>query len=94
MIRLGDLQQTQFASDIDSQSEVVPLFSSHGETTKYEPFADSPPLGDTRLDPLLGSPLGSLLAPLRNAESWTKQNAGLSWNIYYTLLYQHATPTE
>ena len=39
LIRLGDLQQTQFASDIDSQSEVVPLFSSHGETTKYEPFA-------------------------------------------------------
>ncbi|MDC0429116.1 carbohydrate porin [Phycisphaerales bacterium] len=94
LIRLGDLQQTQFASDIDSQSEVVPLFSSHGETTKYEPFADSPPLGDTRLDPLLGSPLGSLLAPLRNAESWTKQNAGLSWNIYYTLLYQHATRTN
>ena len=93
-IRLGDLQQTQFAANIDAESGVTPLFPCPAETTTYVPFAEAPPLGVTDLDPLLPSPLAAPLAPLRNGESWTKQNMGLTWNIYYTLLYQHATRTN
>lgn len=94
VIRLGNRQQTQFAADIDTQSGVTPFIPFRDEPTKYEPFADAPPLGITDLNPLLGSPLAAPLAPLRNGESWTKQNMGLTWNIYYTLLYQHATRTN
>ncbi|MFB0985041.1 MAG: carbohydrate porin [Phycisphaerales bacterium] len=94
MIRLGDRQQTQAAADIDTQSGVTPLLPCPDQMTKYEPLAEAPPLGITDLNPLLPSPLATLLAPLRNGESWTKKNMGLSWNIYYTLLYQHATRTN
>lgn len=44
-------------------------------------------------DTLFGDPLKSLLAPLRDGAAWTKENLGLTWNVYNTLLYQHATRT-
>ena len=55
------------------------------------PAASAGSLAET--DPLFGDPLAGILRPLREGEAWTKENHGLSWNIYYTLLYQHATRT-
>ena len=58
-----------------------------------QPVPNPEPESEPTNGALFGDPLKPILAPLRDGAEWTKENLGLSWNIYSTLLYQHATRT-
>ena len=85
---------TQYAADITLMEGVRPLFPPPEQFTELDLFHPIPqPLNAPTEAPLLGSPLEMVMAPVRNTEEWTQDNLGLSWNIYYTLLWQGATRT-
>ncbi len=84
----------QYASDITVMDGVKPLLPFHPAATPFEPFKTQlGPLGEQDLDPIFSDPLEPLMRPIRNTELWTRDNLGITWNIYYTLLYQNATRT-
>ena len=84
----------QYAADITLMTGIRPLFPLPEKTTDLNPWAPTPnPLNQSSPDALLGDPLEPLMRPIRNTEQWTQDNLGLTWNIYYTLLYQGATRT-
>ena len=85
---------TQYAADITLMEGVPPFIPFRKEVTAWDPFAPTPlPVNSPKMKPLLPDPLEIFMRPLRNTEAWTQENLGLSWNIYYTLLYQYATRT-
>lgn len=85
---------TQFAADVTLMEGVDPLFPFRKKPTAWDPFAPRPlPVNHDKMKPLLPDPLEIFMRPIRNSEAWTQDNLGLSWNIYYTLLYQYATRT-
>ena len=85
---------TQYAADITLMEGVTPLFPLRKQLTPWDPFAPTPtPVNQPKIDPLLPDPLEILMRPIRNSEAWTQDNLGISWNIYYTLLYQYASRT-
>ena len=88
------MEGTQFAADITLMDGVSPLFPVREKPTSWNPFAPTPtPVNQPDIDPLLPDPLEIFMRPIRNSEAWTQDNLGLSWNIYYTLLYQYASRT-
>lgn len=85
---------TQYAADITLMEGVPPFIPFREKVTAWDPFAPTPlPVNSPNMKPLLPDPLEIFMRPLRNSEAWTQDNLGLSWNIYYTLLYQYATRT-
>ena len=73
---------------------IKPLLPFQTSPTSWQPFQVQPaPIGQQDSDPVFGDPLEPLLRPIRNTQLWTQENAGITWNIYYTLLYQTATRT-
>ena len=84
----------QYASDITVMDGVKPLLPFRSTATPFEPFKTQPgPIGEQELEPVFDDPLEPLMRPIRNTELWTRDNLGITWNIYYTLLYQSATRT-
>ncbi|MAH66236.1 MAG: hypothetical protein CMJ27_07575 [Phycisphaerae bacterium] len=85
--RLADLERTRQAADADPDGGSGPWFSSRGPTSPLD--LDAP--RTEPLDPLFPDPLEPVVRPLRNLDDWTRGELGLEWNVYYTLLYQHAS---
>ncbi|MCP4893680.1 MAG: hypothetical protein GY911_07680, partial [Actinomycetales bacterium] len=85
--RLADLERTRYAADGDPDGGADPFFPSRGPASPLDATAPR----SEPLDPLFPDPLEPLVRPLGNIADWTRDEIGLEWNVYYTLLYQHAS---
>ncbi|MCP4795761.1 MAG: hypothetical protein GY885_06335, partial [Phycisphaeraceae bacterium] len=85
--RLADVDRTRYAADGNPDGGSEPFFPFQEAASPLDlDAARSEPL-----DPLFPDPLGPLVRPLRNIADWTSKEIGLEWDVFYTLLYQHAS---
>ncbi|MAB72182.1 MAG: hypothetical protein CMJ54_06710 [Planctomycetaceae bacterium] len=85
--RLADVDRTRYAADGNPDGGSEPFFPFRGQASPLDVTATR----SEPLDPLFPDPLGPLVRPLRNIGDWTRDELGLEWNVFYTLLFQHAS---
>jgi len=89
---LKRLERIQFLSNIQTIRNSVPLFPLKEAEAPIDFSTPRPaPLGRSKVDPILGAPLESVMNPIRNVEAALARDYGINLGIYYTLLYQHVT---
>ena len=72
----------------------TPVLAAPQDSLPVQAVPAPTPAGDvSTMDPLWEDPLKGLLKPLNDGEAWTEENLHISWDIYFTLLYQSATRT-